>query len=132
VETPLVFVGEVVTNATGVTSAIAYAYNGLYHSGFTNGLPAAGTQISKNANLGCIFRVDAKMVLECITADAGYVPGDRIAPQSGYYSRSAVARGRNTVSFNCNGWYNTNKTTGADVNLTLANWKYALIAQRMW
>lgn len=131
-ETPLVFVGEVVTDGTGVTSSIAYAYNGYYDSGFTATLPSPGTQVSRNSNLGGRHGVQVKGVIECIAAEHGYNVGDQLEPQSGYYYRFSIAWSRNTVGFNCNGWSQTHKTNGGDVSLTRANWKYTFIANRRW
>ncbi|WP_234085318.1 hypothetical protein [Azonexus sp. R2A61] len=47
-----VFVGEAVTSAGAVTSAIAYAYNGIYDSGFY--AVAAASSYNKNHNLGVL------------------------------------------------------------------------------
>src|SRR5208282_4417629 len=75
--TPLVFVGEVVTSGSAVTSTVAYAYNGMYDSGWATPLPAAATPVSKNSNLG-LTTTRGDVYVQCLTAENGYSIGDQI------------------------------------------------------
>lgn len=135
--TPIVFIGEVVTNASSVTSATAYAYNGRYDSGWTNTLPSGGSAVSRNHNLG-VNPYDARFSIECITAEFGWSVGDQIVQPvwqvSGY--GVAVTSTRNAVKLTPNTTYPTpallRADTGNGVNLTAANWKYKFVVSRGW
>jgi hypothetical protein len=131
-----VFVGEVVTSGSAVTSTIAYGYNGQYDSGFvTPVIVAAASTVSKNSNLGVapagggIWGVGT--IIECISAEQGYAVGDRAYPVYHYNWSS----GRNTAGYQiytANALSVVNKGTGAWVAITAANWKYKVIVNRGW
>lgn len=134
--TPLVFVGEVVTNGTGVTSSIAYAYNGYYDSGWTSTLPAASTSVSKNSNLG-IEDPRGRVILQNLTTEGGYAVGDQtlsVVTNSGTFSPMPSFATRNTIgmSVGANGFQSVVKGGGTYFTLTAANWKYKVIARRGW
>ena len=135
--TPIVFIGEVVTGASSVTSATAYAYNGRYDSGWTNTLPAGGSAVSRNHNLG-VNPSDARFSIECVTAEFGWNVGDQIVQPAwqvvGY--GAAVTSTRNAVKLTPNASYPTPALLRADngdgVNLTAAKWKYKFVVSRGW
>jgi hypothetical protein len=79
-------------------------------------------------------------VLECLTAEAGYSVGDRLhlgniwgfAPTNNQLSPS-LATTRNGWSFIQPSTYEVaNKSTGGDVGITAADWKYKITARRGW
>lgn len=134
-----VFVGEVVTAAGAITSAIAYAYDGRYDSGYTPTLPAAGTAVVKNHNLGVIpgamdFRAN------CTTSDAGWAVGDEVGlgALNGYNGSSltnpALGASTKAMTSQCSGfpWYVLHKSTGVSTSLTATSWKYKFTADRGW
>lgn len=138
----VVFVGEAVTSATAVTSTAAYAYNGVYDSGYTNTLPGAGAAVTKGHNIGVVPRL-ADFRVQCITAEFGYAVGDELGMGSmvtawstlfGVPSVSASRTSMTAITSNTgtNNWDTVNKSTGASFILTAANWKYRLIASRGW
>ena len=135
--TPIVFIGEVVTGTSSVTSAVAYAYNGRYDSGWTSTLPAGGSAVSRNHNLG-VNPYDARFSIECITAEFGWSVGDQIVQPvwqvSGY--GVAVTSTRNAVKLTPNSTYPTptlvRADTGNGASLTAANWKYKFVVSRGW
>lgn len=136
--TPIVFVGEVVTNATTVTSAVAYAYNGDYDSGWTNTLPAVNVGTTRSANLGLKPR-SARLVLECLTTEGGYAVGDQM--ESPYTSDGTgtapvqIWSTRTTIGFQTGAntaFRAVNRSGGAAFALTAANWRFKLLASRGW
>jgi len=128
-----VIVGEVVAGASTVTATYAYAYNGRYDSGWTNTMPAGGTAVNKNANIGSL---DAHIVMlaKCLTAEIGYSVGDVVTTVNGYYHRITYWQtGYTNVGFNMAGSYTImNKSSGADATVTAANWAYKLLVRRSW
>ena len=131
--TPLVFVGEAVANASGATSITAYAYDGLYDSGWTAGLPAGATLVTKASNLGNLSLAGPRVIAECTTADNGYAVGDEKTWQSDS-STFASVQTRNSAGaiVTSSGWPALNKSTGAAVYLTAASWKYKIVHARGW
>lgn len=126
-----VFIGEAVTNATTVTSTVAYAYQGRYDSGYTATLPGISTLITKNHNLGLVALVSSKEIIECTTTDAGYAVGDTITDPFA----TAKVLTRNTVQTTTGNGIATilaNKTTGVNVAATAASWKYKFVTVRDW
>ena len=137
----IVFVGEAVTNATTVTSTIAYRYCGDYDSGWTAILPTGGVPTSKNHNIGVPGDlIDGQFIAECTTADAGHAVGDTIRTGiiAGYNGASdtlpALTISRLAMSQNTSGnpYYVLNKSTGTDTALTLASWKWKFVARRRY
>lgn len=139
VQTFRVFVGQVTVAGAVVTAITWYALQGRYDSGYTSTLPGVGTAVSRNANLGVDLGVATKLELQCLTAEAGYGAGDvvteiTVGSTSGTGS-AQVTRTRNTVGFtsgSSSAFFLQNKTTGASVALTAANWAYKLTAYRGW
>jgi hypothetical protein len=137
-QTYIVFVGQTVTNATGVTSSTEYAYRGIYDSSYTNTLPAASTAVSKSHNLGLVpaysdFRI------QNIVAEGNYAVGDEIGLGSMHASDGttrvptlSVGRMNASIVSTATPWIALNRTTGAAFNLTPANWKYRIVATRGW
>lgn len=140
----IVFVGECVTSGGNVSSTVAYAYNGIYDSGFTATLPSTIALVSKNHNIG-VPNCAARVIFECTTANVGYSVGDQIlaggavttVDSAGAAARQpAVVITKNTVAFGPGNastpWVCLNPTSGAVSNLTGASWKYKMIVDRGW
>lgn len=135
----LVFLGEAVTSGSAVTSAVAYAYNGRYDSGWTATLSAAGVAVTRSHNLGLPPRT-IEYIIECTTADNGYAIGDQlngtaVAGNNGAFSTNfGLSKTRNGLSFMTSGnpYGVLNKSSGAYTALTAANWRYKFVADRGW
>jgi len=133
-----VFLGEIVTNATVITSATTYAYNGYYESGWTNTLPAAGETYTVAHNMG-VKDYTFTEIIECITAEHGYAIGDQIENVNGSGGTTIetslrAIKGKLTLvitrpSFNS---YCSTTAIGLYTTLTPANWKYKHIVRRTW
>ena len=136
--TPIVFVGECTTTATDITSIIEYAYNGFYESAYTATLPGAGGATVTH-NLG-VPDLNVSYCFECTTTDGNYAVGDEIyevnTVGTSYYMPISRWSTRLTAGFvagaSATRYVVPNKTTGADLNLTAANWKYKVIVKRPW
>lgn len=134
----VVFVGEAATDGSGVILTVEYAYNGRYESAFTATLPAAGTSVSANHNLGA-KPGDSKCIIENTTAEWGYAVGEQVA--EGYmtifstiYNDIPIITTAKTIKIQVGisgGWVLPDNTGYAQV-LTLANWKYKFTADRGW
>jgi hypothetical protein len=138
VETPIVFVGEAVTNATTVTSSVTYAYNAFYDSDWTQNLPGNSTLTSKNSNIG-ISPQFPTLIFQCTTANAGYSVGDNIVLLTGggsqYQSATPIGSTRNTVFFTAGSaiaFRPLHKTSGDQATLTSTAWKWKIISGRGW
>ena len=146
VETPLVFVGEAVTNATTVTSAIAYAYNALYDSGWTQNLPGTSTTVSRNHNIGAYGSgVEvANVSMQCTTADNGWAVGD-ILKNPGVNSGEASGQGASPIPLACDAKtvsWRTGSSSAVRIfgksasygysGATQTSWKYKFFVQRGW
>jgi hypothetical protein len=132
----IVFIGEVVTNATVVTSVVNYALMGQYESPWTNTLPANASNTVANHNIG-VYPKYAHMIGQCITADGDYAVLEQInlVPHKATVGDGGEYVARNTKSLRMRaanaGWSGVS-AAGGDVNLTSANWKYKFIAGRGW
>lgn len=137
-----VFVGEAVTSGGNVTSTVAYAYSALYESAWTATLWSTSTAASANHNIGVCPRYK-DFILECTTNDNGFVVGEQISmvgqtltsASIGVYHPHPLAATRNamhTFSAADAAFVASNATTGANVALTAARWKYKAIADRGW
>lgn len=141
VPTYLVFVGEAVTSGGNVTSTISYALMRRYLGTYTATLPSPATSVSQSSNIGFTFGVKSWLEIECTTIDNGYAVGD-VMPDcltsNGTVSYALSARRtRNTVEVTTgtnttNAFIAANKSTGAQVALTNASWKYRLFAVSTW
>jgi hypothetical protein len=137
----VVVMGEAVTTAGNVTSTVAYAYNGVYDSGFTATLPSAATAVSRNHNIG-VTPATADFRIQCTTTDGGYSVGAELGASGLNVSTgtpaqrpAAVSADTKSIGFtngNSGGYVTVNKSTGADATLTAASWKYKLVARRGW
>lgn len=135
----LVMVGEAATDGSGVISTVAYAYNGRYASAFTNTLPGAGVLTSANHNIG-VKPQRAKLVIENITTELGYEVGDQITEghvsiYSTAYVPVPIISTAKTIAFQTAqsaGLVLLGRTAGIAAPLTVANWKYAFLADRGW
>jgi hypothetical protein len=132
-----IYLGEITTGAATVTSAVSYAFKGAYESSFTATLPL-NVLASKTSNIG-VADQNAKVVMECILADAGFVVGERVyfstdnPGASGNFSGSLITTTKNTVSFfKANLYYASDHGSNTASTLTVASWKYKLIANRSW
>jgi len=132
-----VFVGEAVTGGSSVTSTVTYQYNGYYDSGYTTPLPATGTTISKNSNLG-VTPNNKFVTLKCLTVDyAGSAVGQEITPYLGlpaYPAPLVPVVTRNSFSFTTgsSSAFSAVTSSGTSAGLTAADWAYRVIAQRGW
>ena len=138
----VVFVGEAATDGSGVISTVMYAYNGRYESAWTATLWATSTSVSRNHNLGVVPKAK-DFVLECTTNDNGFLVGEQISmigqtltsQSSGVYHPHPLAATRNAMhsrSAADAAFIASNATTGLNVALTAASWKYKAVADRGW
>lgn len=137
----LVIIGHAVCSGGNVSAVMSYAYNGRYDSGFTATLPAAGTPVTKNHNLG-VTPLEYDFIAENTTTDVGYAVGVQISSKSMYcdngasnslaISLSATTSTVTVIGSTTNPYKAINGVTGADSTFTLASWKYKLIACRGW
>ncbi|WP_296321249.1 hypothetical protein [Reyranella sp.] len=135
----LVMVGEAATDGTGVISTVAYAYNGKFASAFTATLPSTATFTSASHNIGVKPRI-AKFVMENTTTQFGYAVGDQITEgHASVYSTAYVPIPITTTAKTIGiqtgisvAFAALERTTGNMQSLTLANWKYAFVAERGW
>jgi len=129
---------RVVAGAATITATVAYAYEGRYSSGYTNGLPVS-TQIQKNHNLGN-DRVKVSLYIEAIANDGDYVIGDELEGSNIFNSIVTIGTVPFSVSFQGlslsvrfgTGVYVWAKTLATLPALTAASWKYKLVAWRDW
>jgi len=135
-----VVVGEAVTSGSAVTSAVGYAYNGRYDSGWAATLPPAATPASRSHNIG-IQPGRAEFIAECTTANLGFAVGDQLRWGSFYGDDAStnvpnsLYTGRLTVGVtpgSSGAWKAINRTNGAQGTLTGASWKYKMVADRGW
>jgi len=137
VQTYRVYVGEAVTNATTVTSTVAYAYQAKYTGQWINPLPAAGTAFQASSNIGFTYGVDCNTEQECVVADGGFSVGDSICitaqANATYIFPTFIRRSNNTVGATAAAaWGLGNKTTGVAFNPVLTSWKCRFIVKRSW
>jgi hypothetical protein len=135
--TPLVFVGECVTGPSTVTSAKAYAYNGIYEGPWNATLPTpSGTPTNFNHNLGLVPD-EAEIYIQCLTANNGYSVGD-VMPLRGNtisYPQAIVAVDRNSANWATTTGQNysmLDKYGASTIALTTSQWAYRLKAARGW
>lgn len=131
-----IIIAEVDTNGTVVTAVRNRAYQLKYDGDFTTPLPGTTTTMSKNVNFGTAFNVVAILELECLIAEGGYSVGDRVQGFTGfngsYINPVNIAISRNSllaVTGNVNAWIGVNLTTGSNIFLTAANWKWHFVAK---
>lgn len=133
-----VFIGEVVTGASTVSSVVTYAYQRRYDSGWTNTLPAAATLISRNHNIG-VDDIEVEILLKCLTADQGYSVGEIVTDVMTYasvYVNPTISRSRNVTQVTTGSgstFVVQVKGTGTFAGtITNASWAYSLRAKGRW
>lgn len=132
---PHVIVGLAVAGAAAVTSTVAYAYGGYYESGFSSGMPAVSTSVSKNHNIG-VPQVRVRAQYKILAAIAGYSVGDIVENVSNAGSTiyftvcptySDLSAGISFAALS----YVANKSTGAAVQVTAStSVGYQIIVER--
>ena len=134
----VVFVGQVVTNASTVTSSIAYAYNGYYDSGFTATLPGTSVAVTVMDNLGVVDKA-VELVVQNTTSEYGYAVGARFGfftfttGNSNYgFTLAGMSNSSLLATGSGNAWTVAPAAGGGTVFLTNASWKYKLIVRRTW
>lgn len=133
-----VYVGQVDTTGATTSNLIWYTINGMYDSGYTSTLPAAGSLITKTHNLGIAPRV-ANIIIKCTTAEYDYVAGDEVTPflqvaGGGFMGSFTVARNTKTIyaRTGANTSFIVISATGTSSTATAASWAYKLVADRGW
>lgn len=138
VQSNRLIIAEIDTSATVVTAIRVRAYAGAYDSGFTSTLVGASASYTKNHNFGTQEFTPIETI-QCTTADAGFSVGDMLDnPGLGNAGAAAsqsitIAKNKNTVTnrrCSPNSYLVANLTTGTQVALTLASWKYKITAKR--
>ncbi|MGO4337882.1 hypothetical protein AB4037_23480 [Labrys sp. KB_33_2] len=132
----VVFVGEVVTSASSVTSTVAYAYQGYFKGNTT--FPSSGSVRTAFAhNLGVPndqYSVRAQLLNG--TAEANYSPGqitDFATQATGgwFWTDPSTKEDRNTSSTTLGPSSQIlNRTTGATASPTPANWNFIVTVSR--
>ncbi len=131
------FVGEADTGAATVTAARNYALRGRYRGEASATI--ADTSTTFNHNVG-VKELRVHYWIECKTAEAGYVPGDRVYLPLGRDSATpngeatgVFITGRNTVgnrTGKSSGYVFFSRSTGSLVSATVANWKQVMEVER--
>jgi len=139
VATPIVFVGEVVTGTSTITSSTAYAYNGMYTSAL-QAMPVSSTALSLNHNLGVnASAISAKWTAVCTVSNLGYLVGDEYDVPGIEYSSSngSYAYGEATRRLVALLVPNTETLPafmpaagGLAASITVADWNVRLYARR--
>lgn len=128
-----VFVGEAATNASTVTSTVAYAYNRQYVSAL-QAIPGLSTSLNLNHNLGVgPIGYDAVWTAVCITANNGYSVGEELPASSiftasyNYFTEDRSTRNSAQIATNATGaFYAIPKGGGGPVAMTNADWNLRL------
>ena len=134
-------------NATATATAVTFTYSAMgtpvnyaFNAKFTSldtACTAAATATVFNHNIGTRLIRPPVLQLRCVTSEFGYLAGDIVSPTGAgatyTYPNGIIITGINTVQ-NTTGssaaYAAGNKTTGAGVNLTAANWKQFLTVER--
>ncbi len=138
-----VVLGEVVTSGSGVTSSIAYAYNGRSEKTTPAPLPVSGGIVNHAHNIGVLLGVDATLELVCVSADYGYGAGDVVenpygGSAGGWAAPISLRKTRNLLSFRAvnlgaNTWGLQNYGTGAlSLGLDVSKWDIRTRVRRAW
>ena len=140
-QTYRVYIGEAVTNGSGVTSVVHYALQGRYQSSFTATLPSPSTAVAFNHNLGWSNILGRpQLIARCTTIDASYAVNDLLydlqTNDSVSYDRPftfVLTSAKAMQMATGNGAARAvPKGGGAIVGLTLASWSYAVNLSRGW
>ena len=138
--TPLVFIGECVCGASTITSATAYAYNGIYTSAL-QAWPSGSSGISLNHNLGVgPVGYDSRWKMVCVTTNNGYSIGEEIniitlfnGASSGvpFFTPDNASRLAAQIATNNNSTYDmTPKAGGSATSITTADWNIRAYIRR--
>lgn len=136
-----VYIGEAVTNGSGVTSVVNYALLGKYRAVDAGMVNAAANSYSFSHNIG-IREVKAQFLCINTTTEGGYAVGDiaevGINMNPGDTAPLSINRAsRNTAtvrsgSQGTTGFIFVSNTTGAGVLPTNTSWNVSLLAERGW
>jgi len=133
----LVMVGEAATDTSAVLSSVAYAYNGVFDTGWTPTLTNAGLTFNCNVGSDPSFYA-TKYVVCCTTPDLGYSVGEVLINEmfAGSTNSSPIIpyASRNTVGIPVllNHAAIVKNTGNMTIPASLASWKYKMIAERGW
>lgn len=130
-------VGHAVTNGTGVTSTVCYAYNGRYTSGW-QAIPSSGVRSFYNSAIGVTGEFQTiKIDFKCTSTDQGWSVGDIIEGMSinttnGYMANLSIYKTQSNISFilYSNVLLVQNKTTGAFGYIDPSKWVMNITVQR--
>lgn len=123
--------GECLAGAASITTVTSYAKQRQSVGAWVATLPAAGTPISTNPNLGTnLFKCELELLNT--TTNVGYLVGD-IAENVGQDNGSPITiwKTRNSAGFtvgNSGVFAATNRSGGGYIALTAANWSYRLVS----
>lgn len=137
VQTYRVFIGEAVTDGSGVTSVVNYAVRGRYYG--VNASLAVSTKYQFAANLG-LTPMWYEVRLVCTSTDGGYAAGAIIKVASADYdganTRSVTAwiEDRNTIAVSTGGSaLRLTSPTGGDAgSADYTKWDQQVVAARGW
>ncbi len=130
-------IGQVVTDAVGVTSAITYAFRRYFESDFVTPLVGAAGGYTVQHNLGTL-NYDIIEQLVCIKSEAGYIVGDVLEDVSSTTATVAAMasplKKHNSVTMRrtsggATGYATNHATTGVFTALSIANWQYKVIVK---
>lgn len=135
-----VFVGQVTVAGGVVTQIDWYVLNGKFAAPFTATLPNAASATTFKHLLGTTEIYSVPYIeIRCTTADNGYAVGDRLTNVSMNYNIGVFPVNLNiTGAINGQfattalGWYQTPKTGGNAVALTVGSWSYRPVVTRGW
>lgn len=133
----LVMVGEAATSAVGVLSSVAYAYSGMFDTGWMPTLTNGGFAAFCNLGVDPSFYSTSYIVC-CTAADLGYSVGEVLV--NGMFSGSTNSSPilpyatRNIVGIPVllNHAAIVKNTGGMTTPATLSSWKYKVTAERRW
>lgn len=141
-QTYRVFIGEAVTDGSGVTSVVNYAIRGRYRSVDT-AMPSSASTTTLNHNIG-VRQVNARLWLKNVTTEFGYIAGDILEPV-GYPSGgvngpvSVQLASRNSAQFTSGAAGNSGLlvqaltgSPGTNQDPTSAKWNIYMEASRGW
>lgn len=132
----IVFLGEAVTDGSGVTGVVNYALRGEYTGPWAE-CPGTNAAVSKNHNIGTTDLATG-IDLRCMVAEYGYSAGDivngvvgnatTVVPVTFQLTRTAMS------IYVVNTYYLTalRRDTGAAVALSPTYWRYRFKAKRRW
>lgn len=133
-----IIVAEIDTDTTKVVAIRCRAYQLRFEGAFITPLPAAGIALNSTHNFGTNQNTSTFIELECITAENGFIAGDRYYLVAGtgantsYLNPASIGIGRSTFKSStgsATGWLITNPTSGNASSPTPANWKWHYVGR---